>query len=116
MQVGSYLPGLCDTLPVVTKKQETLKTGLMLGASNNYVYLYNMEQLDSSIVDIDTLKAYLKEHPITFVYPLAEPELHYHLPLVITAFAGENRLASTTGDTQVSGRESLLHFLGGHDA
>ena len=104
MQIGNCLSGLCDSLPVLAPGEKDDRPALQLGSVNNYPYLCNMEKLDSSIVDAESLKAYLQEHPITFVYPLAEPWQCVIEPARIEAFAGENCFVCNTGLTTVSGR------------
>lgn len=115
MRIGNRQKGLCDSLPVIVTNGSTDKPCLALGSGNNYPYLYNMEQLDSSIVDVESLKAYLENHPITFVYPLAEPKRIQLTPTVIAAFAGENRLESSVGETKVSGRKVPAYMQEGEE-
>ena len=115
MRIGNGQEGLCDNLPVLTGSDLEDKAGLVLGSNNNYIYLHNMELLDSSIVDAESLKAYLKDHPITFVYPLAEPRKFQLTPTAITAFAGENRLETTTADTTVCGRTFPAYMQEGEE-
>lgn len=113
MAAVNWLPGLCDSLPVITTAAQTSEPGIQLGMGNNYPYLYHMDKLDSTIIDVASLRVWLQTHPITFIYPLAEPELIQLNPAVIPAMAGENRLETPDGELTVTGRESLLRHLGG---
>ena len=51
------------------------------------------------------MKAFLVKHPITFVYPLAEPEIFQKSKNTLHAYAGENNLRTAKELIRVSGRK-----------
>lgn len=112
MQTGSFLPGICGAVLVISVSYEMDFPGLLLGMDNNYAYLCNMEKMDPSIVDVDSLKTYLQRNPIRFVYSLATPVRIDLGAVSIAGGAGENRFRGNTSDIKVSGKASIAALLG----
>ena len=63
----------CDTLPIVTENTGTTRSAVRFYKPTKRVYFYRLSGISDSITSMATWKAWLAEHPISVVYPLAEP-------------------------------------------
>lgn len=79
--------GACDTFDIVNNFSSH---GVLLGASNNSIYVNKISNLGiNTIVDF---KTWLSTHPITVVYPLANPIISHVNPHSIRTIQGINKL------------------------
>lgn len=60
--------------------------------------------LTGEATTVDAVKAYLAEHPLQVVYPLATPQTYTLTPTEIKTLLGENRIYADAGDATVEYR------------
>ena len=78
---------------------------------NHNIYIYNMNLIDSSIVDVASLLAYLTENPLEITYKLATPQTYQLTPQEITSLLGENNVRADTGDSDVEYRADTKMYI-----
>lgn len=89
----------CDSLPVVAE----IIFGLRFYKPTQRIYVYWAESIDPSITSAATWRAWLGDHPITVVYPLAEPVTYQLAPQEMPLLAaGTNSFAADTGGVTVT--------------
>ena len=89
----------CDSLPVVADRS----FGLRFYKQTQRIYVYWAESIDPSITSAPTWRAWLAEHPINVVYPLAEPVTYQLTPQEMPLLAaGTNSFAADTGGVTVT--------------
>lgn len=97
MKSGRALSGIANwlkTLPNITE------FGIMFGADNTSLYCTHITDSIDSVTDKDTWRSYLAEHPLTVVYPLAEP-LTYQLTAPDISALAKRFIWADTGDVTV---------------
>lgn len=91
----------CDSLPVVAANAGA--PCLRFYKPTQRIYVYWAESIDPSITSAATWRAWLAEHPITVVYPLAEPVTYQLAPQEMPLLAaGTNSFAADTGGVTVT--------------
>ena len=105
MKSATRQNGLCDLFPVVKNTPST--PAVWLGVSNNILYVINTYDIagigsdDSGEVKVQKWKAYLANHPLQVVYPLAEPIVYRLSPNEIRTLFGSNRIWADCGPISV---------------
>lgn len=91
----------CDSLPVVAANAGA--PCLRFYKPTQRIYVYWAESIDPSITSAATWRAWLGDHPITVVYPLAEPVTYQLAPQEMPLLAaGTNSFAADTGGVTVT--------------
>ena len=78
------------------------------GEGNRNIYLFLMKDLDPSIVDVESFKTYMGQHPLQVCYRKATPTTFSTTPTPIELNSGEN-IISTDGDSiEITYKKLLL--------
>lgn len=113
--VSDYLGGgISDIFPVST-------------SINNFGIRYNQEnpsvnlrfcQVNTieGVSDVDSWKAWLAEHPVTFVYPISTETKVQLTPVQIATLLGQNNIWADTGDISVTYRADPTMYIDGQVA
>ena len=107
---------ICDMFPFVVG---TNTPGIQLGYNGNSspsVYIRQAQTLTGAASAAE-LKAWLAEHPVEVVYPLAEPVTYQLTPQEVVTLAGLNHIRADCGDIAVeyASAESADYALSGKD-
>lgn len=105
----AYSKAMCSSLARIGSASSDIE-GYSNGDKSNRLYF---RILKSRLTDgtVATLKDWLQENPIQFVYLLDEPQTIQLTPQEILALSGTNNIYADTGDTTVSGRQDLINYL-----
>lgn len=91
----------CDSLPVVAENSGV--PCIRFYTPTPRFYVYYAESIDPSITSAATWMAWLSNHPINVVYPLAEPVTYQLAPQEMPLLAaGTNSFAADTGGVTVT--------------
>lgn len=94
---------VCDSYKVTNSSQSYNSVeGISQEAKKPYIYVYDRRY---NTQDVEAWKNYLKQHPITYVYALENPEIVQLPPTPgILSLDGVTSVYCNSGDTEVSGR------------
>lgn len=99
MKTGTRLAGMSNWLKVPTSAQASGTPYCYLGFGNAYIYITDVIGNVGSVSDMASWKAYLTEHPLQVVYPLATPIPFTVTPHELRTIQGDNYIWADCGST-----------------
>ena len=102
MRKGARQDGISNMLTNSKSSAQGQENAFWLGINNNNVYLIGV--YDSMGATLNEFKAYLAEHNLEIMYPLATPIEIQLTPHEVNSLLGVNNIFADTGDSEVEYR------------
>ena len=84
---------MCNILPKVAVN-DSVTASIRIGASNNSIYIYNIDKIDASVTSGTLVRQWCIDHEVEFTYPLATPIDITIDPATLSTLKGDNNVWS----------------------